>query len=742
MSSYTDIFGGATVSPSYLNYAEFALTALNSPLTLVWPLQFENSVSVIAQIVDLTSDAGGRTIVMPDATLVSVGQSVLFTNRGGYAITINASDNATLIETLASGEATYIYLTDNTSTNGTWHSIPWGSGVVGVISVAAVSTSSNLTISGSPITGSGTFTFSLAGNLDPIANLTGTGYLARTGTNTWALRTYNGTVNQITISNAGGVAATSTFALATNVSGINSITAGNIQVGVNGTNTITTVGNDALIIDEDLSLDNQHSLTFFDSTGVGYVAFQAPTTTTTNVIYTLPDAPPASNGLALISSTAGVLSWGASSGGSVTSILAGTGLTATPNPIVAAGTIGISNTGVFAGFYTNANITVNAQGQITSAANGAGGGTITNIATTGGILGGTITTTGTLSLTSSIGGKNLLYNGDFQLWQRGTTFSASTAPTGMYTADRWQFGLNSNSYAATFSQVAGAVPGTYAMRVNRTSGGAVAAGSIELLQSLPISSCVGLAGQYLTITFTIRAGTDFNGGNLTTGLGVAVTTGTDATNISDLYGYYTGRKLVIQPPALALSTSWQTFTFTSPAPIDTDVTQVSTVFVYIPQGGAGSVNDYYEIENIKLEAGTASTNYVHNDLQTNLTLCEAFYCKSFDLTTTPAQNIGTNTGELFFPSTVVGAASIISQSVYFPQTMLAMPLMTLYNPSAANAQIRNESRSQDLSGSTIGDHNQKGFVLLGTGSAGTIVSDALSVHWTAQAELFNAGFPS
>lgn len=103
-----------------------------------------------------------------------------------------------------------------------------------------------------------------------------------------------------------------------------------------------------------------------DSGGTKYVGFKAPNGVSVDHIWTLPTADGTVDQV-LSTDGSGTLSWIANTQGSVTEITAGTGLEG--GTITSTGTISLSSTGVSAGDYTRANISVDEQGRITSASN-------------------------------------------------------------------------------------------------------------------------------------------------------------------------------------------------------------------------------------------------------------------------------------------------------------------------------------------------------------------------------------
>jgi len=101
---------------------------------------------------------------------------------------------------------------------------------------------------------------------------------------------------------------------------------------------------------------------------------------------------------------------GGGAGGTVTSVAVSTNanrLTVSGSPIVSSGTIALdlATSGVTAGAYAQANVTVDAYGRITSIANGTAGGTVTSVGlnpSTGiSVSGGPITTNGSITVTNT-----------------------------------------------------------------------------------------------------------------------------------------------------------------------------------------------------------------------------------------------------------------------------------------------------------------------------------------------------
>lgn len=93
----------------------------------------------------------------------------------------------------------------------------------------------------------GNITFALANDLAALEGLSGTGFAARTGTDAYALRTFNGTVNQITITNASGAGGDPVWSLPQDIATSSSVQFGNLALGAGGAIRTTTSAADTLL---------------------------------------------------------------------------------------------------------------------------------------------------------------------------------------------------------------------------------------------------------------------------------------------------------------------------------------------------------------------------------------------------------------------------------------------------------------------------------------------------------------
>jgi hypothetical protein len=123
MTSYVNPYTGQTISPSQVGYEKLNIS---SNTTLQWPVN-GNTTSVVANIIEVIATTTGLSLIMPPATEVSVGQSTLINNIGANAFTVKDNSGNTIVS-ISSGIAQYVYLTNNSTINGTWDVVQFGAG--------------------------------------------------------------------------------------------------------------------------------------------------------------------------------------------------------------------------------------------------------------------------------------------------------------------------------------------------------------------------------------------------------------------------------------------------------------------------------------------------------------------------------------------------------------------------------------------------------------------------------------
>jgi hypothetical protein len=219
--------------------------------------------------------------------------------------------------------------------------------------------------------------------------------------------------------------------------------------------------------------------------------------------------------------------------------------------------------------------------------------------------------------------KNLLINGDFRIWQRGTSFGNPAFP---YTADRWmavsQASVNRISYSG----------GGYALALVSNGG---QRGQLRQGIELPVVGEAGVFTVGTKLTFSVIA--RLPSGNLS-----LITRFVDSPSVS---GPDDQTEVVIG----AGDGTWQTYTHSWTVQGVPDVSNLCYVATLLCDTGLTM-----DIANVQLELGDTATDFEYRPIGEELALCQRYYYASAVSRLAPirSSNSTLRTGQIDFPVTM------------------------------------------------------------------------------------------
>jgi len=332
--------------------------------------------------------------------------------------------------------------------------------------------------------------------------------------------------------------------------------------------------------------------------------------------------------------------------------------------------------------------------------------------------------------------KNVIINGDFDIWQRAISQTAN----GIGSADRWRLNNTGNTKTLSrtvFSVGQSDVPNNpkYYATIAVTTG--VAIGDYTNINQ-QIENVSSFSGETVTISFWAKADSNKNistemkqdfgtGGSPSTSVvGLGITTHT-------------------------LTTSWQKFSVTSIFPsiagktLGTNGDDAIQLTFWLSAGSTfdartnslGNQSGTFDIAQVQMEKGSYITNFEHRNKGEELALCQRYFEKTYNTDVLPATI--TDEGRILARQDKVASGATLSGhnmlTGYFRVTKRVIPTMVGYNPTTGTVGEFRDS----LNGT---NHTIDYFYQPGEGGFGGVFSVSAidtnkkpSLHWTADAEL-------
>jgi hypothetical protein len=321
-------------------------------------------------------------------------------------------------------------------------------------------------------------------------------------------------------------------------------------------------------------------------------------------------------------------------------------------------------------------------------------------------------------------GKNKIINGDFGVWQRGTSFNI----TGGYTADRWMFDRGGSSVTPTISQqtfTPGTAPvagyeGSFFYRYAQATAGTGQSYNSVAIQK--IEDVRNFAGQTITVSAWIKADAarnfifqivrDYGSGG----------SGLEVTNSSS---------------TLTTTTGWVRYsaTFNIASLSGKTIGSGSSIWLAISSSVLNTAQTW-DIWGVQVEAGSVATAFqtATGTIQGELSAAQRYFEKSYNTDVNPATS--TDNGLIGGAGTELATTGgVIGMGIAFKVTKRVAPTVVVYDTDGNSnkvGRVRYGVSNTTNQSVTVSRQSNNGFVV--ESASGTSAS-TLWLHYTASAEL-------
>jgi hypothetical protein len=228
------------------------------------------------------------------------------------------------------------------------------------------------------------------------------------------------------------------------------------------------------------------------------------------------------------------------------------------------------------------------------------------------------------------GTRNRIINGDFEIWQRGTSVTYLNGTTTFYLADRWsgapEYQNARHQRVSVTSPIAG-MTARYALRASSSTSAEAASGTrISLGQKIENLNCYDLAGKQVTLSFYVKFSSATSSASSGTYGNWQYYLAYDGTT-TDASFYTTSPPTSTSSSYLSdgsLPTTWTKYTLTTTVPSGTNNISVRFQFDNLKNTSSADTT-YYDITNIQLEVGPTATPFERRFIGQELALCQRYY---------------------------------------------------------------------------------------------------------------------